>query len=153
MRPSQMGTTYTASNSTKGQSSRAKRDSGQRNLMPIRRWPGSRNSKTPSHTVIPLSSPTPPRYVENKPARMLFNPTYTSTSAPSGQGMESPRPPVPPKALFDKHRGRWEATAEGGHEGKGGIWVQKEFNTDVERGDSGETERELLKKDNEGQGF
>ena len=56
---------------------------------------------------------------------------------------------MPPKGLYDRHRGRWEPTEEGGGEAKGGIWVQKEWSTDVERGDSGETERGLLKKDNE----
>ncbi len=152
MRPSQMGTTYT-SNSTRRRSSGVKRDSGQRNLMPIRKWPGSPDSKSPPHTVIPLSSPSPPRYVESKPARMMFSPTYTSTSASSDQGMESPPPPVPPKGLFDRHRARWEPIREGRGEEKGGIWVQKEWNTDVERGDSGETERELLKKDNEERGL
>ena len=152
MRPSQMGTTYT-SNSTRRRSSGVKRDSGQRNLMPMRKWPGSPDNKSPPHTVIPLSSPSPPRYVDNKPARMMFSPTYASTSASSGQGLESPRPPVPPKGLFDRHRGRWETTEEGRGEDKGGIWVQKEWNTDVERGDSGETERELLKKDKEERGF
>ena len=132
------------------QSGSAKRDSGQRNLMPMRKWPGSLDSKSPPHTVIPISSPAPPRYVDNKPARMMFSPTYTSTSSSSDQGMESPPPPVPPKGVFDRHRARWEPMGEE----KGGIWVQKEWNTDVERGDSGETERELLKsRGNEERGF
>ena len=154
MRPSQMGTTHTTRNSMRRQSSGgAKRDSGRRNLMPMRKWPGSPDSKSPPHTVIPISSPSPPRYVDNKPARMMFSPTYTSTSASSDQGMESPRPPVPPKGIFDRHRARWEPIDGGRVQEKGGIWVQKEWNTDVERGDSGETERELLKKDNEEHGF
>ena len=121
--------------------------------MPMRKWPGSLDSKSPPHTVIPLSSPSPPRYVDDKPARMMFSPTYTSTSASSVQGMGSPPPPVPPKGLFDRHRARWEPIEGGRGEDKGGIWVQKEWNTDVERGDSGETERELLKRDNEERGF
>ena len=150
MRPSQMGTNYTSRNSMRRQSGSAKRDSGQRNLMPMRKWPGSLDSKSPSHTIIPISSPAPPRYVDNEPARMMFSPTYTSTSSSSDPGMESPPPPVPPKGVFDRHRARWEPMGEE----KGGIWVQKEWNTDVERGDSGETERELLKsRGNEERGF
>ena len=153
MRPSQMGTNHTTTNSSKRQSRRARRDSGQRNMMPIRKWPGSPNSKTPPPTVIPLSSPSPPRYVDSKPAGMMFSPTYTSTSTSPSQAPESPRPPVPPKGVFDRQRGRWEPPEGGGEEGKGGIWVHKEWNADVERGDSGETERELLRRDNEERGF
>ena len=55
--------------------------------------------------------------------------------------MESPPPPVPPKGIFDRRRARWEPMGEE----KGGIWVQKEWNMDMERGDSGEMERELLR--------
>ena len=154
MRPSQMGSNHTTTNSAKRQSSRAKRNSGQRNMMPIRNWVGSPKSKTPPSTVIPLSSPSPPRYVDSQPARMIFSPTCTSTTSTSpSQGSESPRPPVPPKGVFDRHRGRWEPPEKVGEEGKGGIWVRKEWNADVERGDSAETERKLLKKDNEERGF
>ena len=85
----------------------------------------------------------------------MFSPTYTSIStSPGHQGPESPRPPVPPKGIFDRHRGRWEPpTEEGVEERKGGIWVHKEWNADVERGESAETERELLKKDEEERGI
>ena len=64
--------------------------------------------------------------------------------------MESPPPPVPPKGVLDRHRARLGPVGED----KGGIWVQKEWGMDVERGDSGETERELLKsRANEERGF
>ena len=139
MRPSQMGTTYNDSDTL------TKRNSASRQPFPMRKWPGSSNrdcgAPRNSATIYPSSTP-PPRYVENKPARMMVSPNYTSTSVSSSiPAVDTSRPPVPPKMPFDRDisRGRWEPGQE-----KGGIWVQKEW--DLERGDRGEMQRGLLRE-------
>lgn len=81
-------------------------------------------------------TPPPPRYAESKPAGMMFSPTYPSMSSPA-------RPPVSPNGPYWSPKKRWELADE--EDGvTPGIYVQKSWNRDIERGFSEDTDRGLL---------
>ena len=88
----------------------------------------------------------PPRYVDNKAAGMMFSNSpgsaYKAIQSPTVARMNSDatsrRPPVPPKGSFYSPGKRWEPA-----EDESGIYVQRDW--DVERGDSEETDRELVR--------
>ena len=87
-------------------------------------------------------TPPPPRYVESKPAGMMFSPTYPSMSSPARR-QQTPRPPVPPNGPYWSPKKRWEL-ADGEDGVTPGIYVQKSWNRDIERGFSEDTDRGLL---------
>jgi len=167
MRPSQMGGTWKSQNSGWASKRQSRRPSVAKHPMPVPnegnempKWPG--NSQDWKITM----SPPPPRYVENKAAGMMFSPAplYTAVRSPpptANSDSISVRPPVPPKGSYYSPTKRWEPASE--HDGTApGIFVQRKWGVDVERGErgtkrerSGEMERRLLterRKDDDGYG-
>lgn len=125
MRPSQMGSRWTFP-------SAAKKDLGMDKEMPeLPRWPGG-------HGEAAMMS-SPPRYMDDKAADVIFPSPTANVRGPSSSPMQSRGPPVPPKE--DDYQPNPTNTWDRSKNGKG-IRVQKEW--DVERGISEESDREPL---------
>lgn len=143
MRPSQMG----SNGKTTSQSAPSTRRATSKHPLPkeMHKWHRHYNRGSDvngSFGPRAKGTPLPPRYVDNKPAGMMFSPTYPSMSSPATR-QQTPRPPVPPKGPCCSPEKRWESADK-----KDGVtpdtYMQKSWDHDTERGFSEDTDRGLL---------
>ncbi|KAL2042969.1 hypothetical protein N7G274_004027 [Stereocaulon virgatum] len=145
MRLSHMGTIWRSS--SQGASSKANSTSKHPSSKEMRRWHGHSNRVNdfdggfgPTAKDMP---PPAPRYVNTKPARMMFGPSQSAMST-SSTGSRTPRPSLPSKGPVQSSIRRWEPADE--KDGMTpGIYVQKSWHLDVEKRASDEIDRHLLK--------
>ena len=119
MRPSQMGSKWTASSATKKNSGIMEKE-----LREMPQWPGSHGGAAMS---------PPPRYMDDNAADMMFPPNVRSPS--SGSPVQPRGPPVPPKDYKASPTRNWDRR-------KHGQGIPKEW--DVEKGVGEENDRQPL---------
>jgi hypothetical protein len=144
-RLSQMGSNWRSS--LQGASPKANSTSKHPPSKGMRRWHGHSNQVNEFDGGFgPIAKDTPPpapRYIDDKPARIMFGRSQSATSTPS-TGSRTPRQPLPSKGPLQSSTQRWEPADE--KDGMTpGIYVQKSWHHDVERRASDEIDRHLLK--------
>ena len=145
MRLSQMGLNWRSS--SQSASSKANSTSKHSPSKEMRKWHGYSNRMNDfdggSGPTAKDTPPPAPRYVDDKPARMMFGRSQSATSTPS-TGSRTPRPLLPSKGPLQSSTQRWEPTDE--KDGvTPGIYVQQSWHHDVEKRASDEIDRHLLK--------